>query len=210
VTHSPRVEEGERVVTTDVWRVFSEVKGDSNFHNTALSQIVGHYKEKIPDLRQAHVFTDGCRAQYKGRRNFLKIAGFPSLPEHKGVILRHHFACGHHFKGPHDAYGKDPKFLGRMAERQQRWRIATTHDFYTFCVVTLPAPKKLTAKQIVTALPAKDPTELQRLPPAELPHLFRQPAAATETEAVASGRAGEGTSARAGPPGDYKQYSSFT
>ena len=37
VTHSPRLEHGERVVTTDIWRIFSEVKGDSLFHNTALS-----------------------------------------------------------------------------------------------------------------------------------------------------------------------------
>ena len=45
------------------------------------------------------------------------------------------------------AHGKDPKFLGRMAERHQRVRLATTFDLYNFCAETMPVPKKLTAKQ---------------------------------------------------------------
>ena len=60
---------GERKFDTDVWRIFSEVKGDALFHNTALSLIVEYYKARFP-LRQVHVFTDGCRGQYKGKRNF--------------------------------------------------------------------------------------------------------------------------------------------
>lgn len=124
VTHSPGVDgDGERTVSTDVWRMFSEMKGDALFHNTALAHSVDYYANELPALEQAHVFTDGCRSQYKGRRNFAKIAAFPSV--HNGVKLRHHFAAGHHFKGPHDAFGKDPTFLARMAERHQRARIAT-------------------------------------------------------------------------------------
>ena len=120
---------------------------------------------------QVHCFTDGCRGQYKGRRNFHRIASFPS--EHEGVRLLHHFAAGHHFKGPHDAYGKDPKFLARMAERQQRVRLATTHDLYTFCVETLPVPKKLNAKEIIAPLPVKPASELALLPPEQLPDHLR-------------------------------------
>ena len=51
---------GVRKFDTDVWRIFSEVKGDTLFHNTALSLIVEYYKARFP-LRQVHVFTDGCR-----------------------------------------------------------------------------------------------------------------------------------------------------
>jgi len=191
VTHSPGVDDGERTVYTDVWRMFSEMKGDALFHNTALSHIVEYYANELPGLEQAHVFTDGCRGQYKGRRNFAKIAAFPSLSLHKGVKLRHHFAASHHFKGPHDAFGKDPKFLARMAERHQRARIATTHDLYQFCVQTMPAPKKLTAKQIVTGLAKKDLAELQRKPPSELPPHLR-PAAPECGAAEGTAEAGVG------------------
>ena len=267
---------GERIFTTHIWRIFSEVKGDALFHNTALSQIVEYYKERL-SIRQVHVFTDGCRGQYKGKRTFQRIASFPSehlisrqtstaappspdapaapaaaepaaasahgrkrsssdepeaeagearrtrrststtstaagsagpaaptapavepaaasargrkrkapdepedpqdsvITEHEGVRILHHFAVSHHFKGPHDAYGKDPKFLGRMAERHQRVRLATTFDLYNFCAETMPAPKRLTAKQIVAPMPIKPAAELTRLPPERLPeHLRRQ------------------------------------
>jgi hypothetical protein len=187
VTHSPRIDEhGARSVTTDIWRIFSEVKGDALFHNTALSQIVKYYKERL-GLKQVHVFTDGCRGQYKGKRNFHRIASFPSKPEHKGVRLLHHFAAGHHFKGPHDAYGKDPKFLGRMAERQQRVRLATTRDLYNFCVETMPEPKKLMSKEIIAKLSVKPAAEVARLPPEQLPeHLRRQQTGAVEGELTAA------------------------
>ena len=90
VTHSPRVDgNGARVVTTDVWRIFSEVKGDALFHNTALKQIVEYYRERLSDLRHVHLFTDGCRGQYKGKRNFCRIASFPS--EH--LISEHSIAA---------------------------------------------------------------------------------------------------------------------
>ena len=87
--------------------------------------------------------------------------------------ILHHFATSHHFKGPHDAYGKDPKFLGRMAERHQRVRLATTRDLYNFCVETMPEPKKLTAKQIIAPMPIRPPAELARLPPEQLPEHLR-------------------------------------
>jgi hypothetical protein len=50
VTHSPRMEGGERVVDTDVWRIFSEAKGSALFHNAALDLIVEHYREKVWSL----------------------------------------------------------------------------------------------------------------------------------------------------------------
>ena len=65
VTHSPVIDEetGERSVTTDIWRIFSEAKGSSQFHNKALSQIVDYYQEKL-GLTDVFVFSDGCRSQY--------------------------------------------------------------------------------------------------------------------------------------------------
>ena len=173
VTHSPRLEDGERAVTTDIWRIFSEVKGDSLFHNTALSHIVDFYEERLAGLRRAHVFTDGCRGQYKGKRNFLCIAGFPS--QCKGVHLLHRFACSHHFKGPHDAYGKDPKFLARQAERHGRARLNSTRDLYDFCAEQMKVPKKLTARSFLShllvkyAVKKKPVADLEPLPLEQLP-----------------------------------------
>ena len=123
VTHSPRVVDGVRQVTTDVWRIFSEAKGSSLFHNQALDDIVKHYQGVLPnELRRIYVFSDGCRSQYKGKKNFVRVAQFPSRM--RGVHLIHRFAASHHFKGPHDAYGKDAKVLCRTAERNQKARLA--------------------------------------------------------------------------------------
>ena len=55
---------------TDVWRIFSAAKGSSAFHNKCLWQITQFYRGVI-ELKVVVVFTDGCRGQYKGRRNFL-------------------------------------------------------------------------------------------------------------------------------------------
>ena len=154
VTHSPCVENGERVVTTDVWRIFSEAKGSALFHNKALDDIVNYYRERL-GLKLVYVFSDGCRSQYKGKRNFQKIATFPSRMH--GVQLIHRFAASHHFKGPHDAYGKDAKHLCRTAERNQKARLASTHDVYYFCANHLPRPRRegVTAKEIVQLLPER-------------------------------------------------------
>ena len=156
VTHSPHeLESGERVVTTDVWRFFSEAKGSSLFHNTALDDVVKHYRERL-GLKRVYVFSDGCRSQYKGKRNFRCIATFASRSN--GVELVHRFAASHHFKGPHDAYGKDAKYLCRCAERNKKARLPGTYDIYRFCATTLPKPRRgVTAEQIVEPLPEQPP-----------------------------------------------------
>lgn len=58
------------------------------------------------------------KGQYKGRKNFARIAEFPS--QHSGVELVHRFSASHHFKGPHDQYGKDAKALTRTPPRRTR------------------------------------------------------------------------------------------
>ena len=84
-------------------------------------------------LTRIYVFSDGCRSQYKGKKNFVRVAQFPSRIG--GIQLVHRFAASNHFKGPHDAYGKDAKHLCRTAERNQKARLASTHQL----VNSLPA-----------------------------------------------------------------------
>lgn len=69
VLHSPApcatAEGPEREVTCDYWRIWSNQKGDANFHQSVMRQIGRHYKQKIPTLRRVKVWSDGQRAQYK-------------------------------------------------------------------------------------------------------------------------------------------------
>lgn len=228
---------GHRIYITDVWRIFSAAKGSSVFHNTGLAQITRWYRHTM-ELTNVFVFTDGCRGQYKGKRNFHRISTFPSehsasswkaleapylsftseripnsfdlsaagvkiavqratqgasatassasikavvdafaadgviaqtpkpppgwgtFPIHT-VYLRHLFACGHHFKGPHDGYGKDAKFLPRTAERQQKVRLATTWERYDFDATYLPFPlHNVLAADIVSLIRPSPPNKL--------------------------------------------------
>lgn len=176
------MENGKRKVTTDVWRIFSEAKGSSLFHNKALDHITQYYNEKLGLLERIFVFSDGCRGQYKGKRNFLCIAKF--LSRMNGVTLVHRFAASHHFKGPHDAYGKDAKVLCRTAERNQKARLASTHDVYHFCATMLPSPRRgLSAKQVVDQLPDQPDT-----PPRSAEQQAAEQKAAVEAMAEATTR----------------------
>ena len=65
--------EGKPTFITDVWRIFSAAKGSSAFHNECLHQITEYYRT-VMQLELVYVCTDGCRGQYKGRRNFYKIS----------------------------------------------------------------------------------------------------------------------------------------
>lgn len=141
-----RIEDGERKVYTEVVRVISEAKGGSHYHNTALRMIVDYLKTTIPGLKRVFTFTDGCKGQYKGRRNFGRIAQFPS--QHAGVHLHHRFAASHHFKGPHDGYGKDFKLLSSTAERHKKRRMPTTFDWYSFGAEVMAAPMKRARTEI--------------------------------------------------------------
>ena len=140
-------------------RVISEAKGSAHFHNTALKLIVDYMKTIVPGLKRVFVFTDGCKGQYKGRHNFGRIAQFPS--EHAGVHLHHRFSASHHFKGPHDGYGKDFKLLTRTAERNKKRRLPYTHDWYAFgaSVMAQPMKKARTMRDVVDELIA-DPAAI--------------------------------------------------
>ena len=177
VTHSPCILNGVRTVTTDVWRIWSEAKGSSLFHNTALDQIVTYYHGRL-SINRVYLFSDGCRSQYKGKRNFVRIAQFPSRI--CGVTLVHRFAASHHFKGPHDAYGKDAKLLCRTAERHGKARLASTQSCYQFCATLLPRPRNGNAEEMVEELL---PTPLVALPPSSPAEVGAALARAPTTEA---------------------------
>ena len=116
-----------------------------------------------------------------------RTAPAPSPPPIYNVILRHLFACGHHFKGPHDGFGKDAKFMPKTAERHQKARIATTHDLYHFNAVNLPCPRSnIKAADVIASI--------QRLPQPLLAqldksHLPRDWAAVLEVTAPPPGTA---------------------
>ena len=157
-------EGSERKKVTEVVRAISEEKGNAHFHNAALKLITQYLKTKVPSLARVFVFTDGCKGQYKGRKNFGRIAQFPS--QHDGVRLHHRFSASHHFKGPHDAFGKDFKLLSRTAERNKKRRMPYTHDWYAFGAEVMAQPMKRarTMRQVVDELPATDgtPTTVSR------------------------------------------------
>lgn len=74
---SPRVpktdSEGRKIfsprdVKCDVWRFWSQAKGNAGWHQKAMKEIAVHYKErKVPKLERVKVKTDGQRAQFAGQ-----------------------------------------------------------------------------------------------------------------------------------------------
>ena len=185
-------------MVTEVVRVICEVKGSAHFHNTALKLIVDYIKTIVPELKRVFVFTDGCKGQYKGRHNFGRIAQFPS--EHDGVHLHHRFAASHHFKGPHDGYGKDFKLLTRTAERNKKRRLPYTHDWYAFGadVMAQPMKRARTMRDMVDELTA-DPAAVAAAELAAAAVAAAAATAATARAAAAATAAGAGAAPAAGP-----------
>ena len=62
----------------------------------------------------AHMFTDGCGKQYKGRWNFRFLA---DSVRQIGFFVDHHFAATSHFKGCYDGLGGFAKKAMRRGER---------------------------------------------------------------------------------------------
>ena len=94
----------------------------------------------------------------------------PVTPLPQAVRLHHRFAASHHFKGPHDGYGKDFKLLSSTAERNKKRRMPYTHDWYAFGAEMMAQPMKRarTMRDIVDELPplAPDPAAPAPAPPA--------------------------------------------
>ena len=64
--------------TCDVWRIWSQKKGNAAFHQKGMKEIAQHYQNTtVPSLELVKVKSDGQRAQYKGRKNFGIMAEWP-------------------------------------------------------------------------------------------------------------------------------------
>ena len=138
VLHSPgerSAEGGARPVQCDVWRIWSQGKGDAAWHQFALKSIAQHYKSgSVPGLKRILVSSDGQRSQFKGKLNLGATAELPHielpldvcrgidclcLPGERacgsymrpgiGIQVFHDFKASHHGSGPVDNYGKDPR-----------------------------------------------------------------------------------------------------
>ena len=69
---------GPRPVICDVWRMWSQKKGNASWHQDAMKEIALYYKQdEVPALKTVHVITDGQRSQYKGRKNLGAMAEWP-------------------------------------------------------------------------------------------------------------------------------------
>lgn len=68
--------DGQRGVETEAVRVISQIHGGSHFTNAALKLIVDNLKGTAHGLKRVFVFTDECRAQYKGKNSSARIAHF--------------------------------------------------------------------------------------------------------------------------------------
>ncbi len=169
VLHSPceRPPEGcPRPVQCDVWRIWSQAKGDAAWHQMALKHIAAHYKGgKVPGLKRIKLSTDGQRSQFKGRINLGATAELPhpeiSLDDCRGVdclclpdaracgsFMRpgidievfHDFKASHHASGPVDNYGKDPRrAMDKAVASGDTTRFNFTHC-YDWCVSEMPSP----------------------------------------------------------------------
>ena len=128
VLHSPgerSAEGGARPVQCDVWRIWSQGKGDAAWHQFALKSIAQHYKSgSVPGLKRILVSSDGQRSQFKGKLNLGATAELPHmelpLDVCRGIdclcfLVSAHavrtcdFKASHHGSGPVDNYGKDPR-----------------------------------------------------------------------------------------------------
>jgi hypothetical protein len=123
-----------RPVKCDVWRFWSQKKGNAAFHQMAIKEIAAYYKQNVlPELRAVKVKTDGQRSQYKGHKNLGEVAEWPHpklpldecknydclclegekackisfLKPGQDLELIHDFSCSHHGSGPVDSFSKD-------------------------------------------------------------------------------------------------------
>ena len=151
----------------DVWRFWSQAKGDSAWHQLALKEIALYYKNGPgPSLKRILLSTDGQRSQFKGRKNLGATAELPH-PELPLAALRdvdclctakgracgtyimrtgiavevyHDFKASHHASGPVDNYGKDPRrAMDDVVAASDLTRYNYTHCF-DWCVSNMQAP----------------------------------------------------------------------
>ena len=149
VLHSPapmaRNEGEEREVKCDYWRIWSNKKGDAAFHDKAMREIAEYYRSNgiVPELRRLKIWSDGQRAQYKGRKNFGRMAEWPKPKADGGLELEswHNFFVSHHASGPQDNAGKDPRRkMDRAIIKDKDKTIYSYAACNRWCVENMAAP----------------------------------------------------------------------
>ena len=70
------------------------------------------------------LWTDGCKGQYKGKKNFSIATTMQS------VEFIHNFAATSQFKGLHDKIGHVAKEAVNRAEKGSVGRASTAYEFY--------------------------------------------------------------------------------
>ena len=110
VLHSPELikylDNDEEVQTykyyhCDHIRVVSPASGhgkdqDWYLHTRIMDYVMKHYRNKVPELSNIILWTDGTPVQYKCRQNFMFVADFY---RNYGVVLHHKFGATAQFKG---------------------------------------------------------------------------------------------------------------
>ena len=103
-------------------------------HNTCLDKIIEKYKnifeKKGHTLKKVIVWSDNCPSQYRCRQNFLQIAMVRE--RHDDIELIHRLAVVDNFKGPHDGYGKQPKWYILEQEKVMN-RSPTAYKAFVVC-----------------------------------------------------------------------------
>lgn len=84
--------------------ISDDLSHDNAFVQAILRDVVAEFKGKLEmesqELEFVHIWSDGCRSQFKGRQQFAFISCSESI---LGVKMEHNFFCSCHGKGGSDA-----------------------------------------------------------------------------------------------------------
>jgi len=107
---------GERIaIAHDI--ISEDLKHDSKFVQQMLIDLTEFLKQDVEEeyeLSFIHVFSDGCREQFKNRHNFAFVSSFHQIT---GVRMEWCFFCSCHGKGGSDA---ETSVLHRLARKIER------------------------------------------------------------------------------------------
>ena len=152
VLHSPKPlvagSSEEREVTCDYWRFWCNHKGDAPTYHQALKLIARHYRRSVvPRLLKIKVWSDGQRAQFKGRKNYGRMALLAKPPPRgEEISTTHNFFESHHGSRPHDNAGKDPRRAMDRAVINQTVDIHNYVDCHDWCKEFMATPSKQSHK----------------------------------------------------------------
>lgn len=158
-----------RDVKCDVWRIWSQAKGNAAWHQKAMKDIAKYYKSTaVPHLKRLKVKTDGQRAQFAGQKNLGQVAEWPHpavegadclcMPGDKacntslmkpglGIEMFHDRYEVYHGSGPVDNYSKDARRGMDFDVRCGKYMRYNYIHCYDWCVKQMPAPNQNDKKE---------------------------------------------------------------